>query len=130
MPTTRTDLIRLSRAKLRDAEVLLRNRRYHGAVYLSGYAVEFALKARICRSLHWTEYPTQKEYDSFRTHDLERLLHLSGRSQSIRSSVSNTWAWSEVKQWKPEKRYEPLRTVTRKYAADMIANVRTVLALI
>jgi len=93
MPTTRADLLSLSRAKLRDAEVLLKNRRYHGAVYLSGYAVEFALKARICRSLRWGEYPTQKDYDSFKTHDLERLLHMSGSNEKTRAKLSKSTDW-------------------------------------
>ena len=39
----------LAAARLEDAKVLLASGRYDGAVYMCGYAVEIALKARICR---------------------------------------------------------------------------------
>jgi hypothetical protein len=56
--------------------------RYDGAIYLCGYAIEVALKARTCRTLGWAEFPeTNREFEnyrSFRTHDLEVLLNLSG----------------------------------------------------
>jgi HEPN domain-containing protein len=40
------DLKAISRARLRDAKVLLKGKRLDGAAYLCGYAVELALKAR------------------------------------------------------------------------------------
>jgi HEPN domain-containing protein len=43
---SRTDLVRRARAHLRDAEILVSEQRYAGAVYLCGYAVEIAMKAR------------------------------------------------------------------------------------
>lgn len=46
----KADLKATARARLRDAQVLLRGKRLDGAVYLCGYAVEIALKARICRT--------------------------------------------------------------------------------
>jgi HEPN domain-containing protein len=55
---TREDLRELSRLRLREAEVLYKAHLYDGCVYLAGYAVELALKARICRLLHIKEYPT------------------------------------------------------------------------
>lgn len=51
------ELRAISIARLRDAEVLLKARRFDGAVYLCGDAVEIALKARICRTLDWVEFP-------------------------------------------------------------------------
>lgn len=52
-----TDLRRIARARLRDAEILSRARCFDGSVYVCGYAVEIALKARICRTLRWTGSP-------------------------------------------------------------------------
>src|SRR5689334_24788687 len=37
----------LSTQKLRDAEALMANHRYNGAVYMMGYALEFALKRKL-----------------------------------------------------------------------------------
>ncbi len=75
------------RARLKDAEVLLQSRRYDGAVYVCGYAIEIALKERICRTLDWPEFfSTKREFDglqSFKTHDLDILLHLSGVERTI-----------------------------------------------
>lgn len=50
---TASALTRLARARLADARALLQAKRYDGAVYLGGYVVEMALKARICRTLQW-----------------------------------------------------------------------------
>ena len=36
--SARSDLSKIARARLRDAEVLYRSRRYDGAIYLCGYA--------------------------------------------------------------------------------------------
>ena len=78
-----SDLRKIARAPLEDAAVLCKARRYDGAVYVCGYAVETALKARICRTLKWNAYPFSasefQKYQSFRTHDLDVLLRLSGR---------------------------------------------------
>ena len=84
----RSDLRNIARARLRDAEVLLGNQRYDGAIYLSGYSVEIALKARICRTLGWSGFPeTNREfegYQSLRTHKLDVLLHFSGAEARIK----------------------------------------------
>ena len=47
------DLRSIARARLRDAQILLQAKRFDGAFYLCGHAVEVALKARICRTLEW-----------------------------------------------------------------------------
>jgi hypothetical protein len=89
-------LRRMARGRLRDAEVLLAAGRYDGAMYLCGYAIEAALKARICRVLKWPGYPsTRKEfegYQSFRTHDLDILLHLSGTEDKIKTNHLAEWS--------------------------------------
>jgi HEPN domain len=66
------DLKAIARARLRDAQALLRAKRFDGAFYLCGYAVELALKARICRTLKWAGFPESgseiKGMQSIRTH--------------------------------------------------------------
>ena len=42
------DLHAIAAARLNDAKVLLENERTDGAGYICGYAIELALKARIC----------------------------------------------------------------------------------
>lgn len=47
------EIKKIAKARLKDAEVLAASRRYEGAIYLCGYAVELGLKARICLTLKW-----------------------------------------------------------------------------
>ena len=129
---TRSDLTRIARARLRDAEVLYRSRRYDGAIYLCGYAVEIALKARICRTLSWPEYPSTggefQNYQSFRTHNLHVLLRLSGIEERIKTTLITEW--SAVAAWDPEARYKPIGSATRQAAELMIASAKVLLRVL
>ncbi len=71
MPT-RDQLRELSEVRLREAETLFEAELYDGCVYLCGYVVEAALKARICRVLGVNEYPEEMR-QTFWTHDFDRL---------------------------------------------------------
>ena len=55
------ELRKIVRARLRDAEVLHRARRYDASVYLCGCAVEMGLKARACRTLRWPGFPSESK---------------------------------------------------------------------
>lgn len=46
---SRTDFQQLADSRLLEAKTLLANNLFDGAVYLAGYALELALKARICK---------------------------------------------------------------------------------
>lgn len=125
-------LRKMARARLADAEVLFAKRRYDGAVYLCGYAVELMLKARICPTLHWAGFPnTKSEWEglaSFKVHRLDMLLKLSGREAVIR--LKHLAKWSVVARWDPESRYNPIGTATRTAAEDMIEATRAFLGVL
>jgi HEPN domain-containing protein len=112
---TRAELRKIARARIQDARVLFRGRRYDGAVYLCGYAVELALKARICTVLHWPGFPSTsaefKGLQSFKVHELDVLLRLAGREAKIKASYPVDW--SVVTQWDPEVRYQPIGSANR-----------------
>jgi len=97
----------LSRNRLEDAKALYEAGRYDGAFYICGYAVELGLKKRICETLGWEGYPrVKKEFEklsSFKTHDLDMLLHLSGVENQIKKDIFTEW--SIVLSWDPEMRY-------------------------
>jgi hypothetical protein len=82
------EMRRIAFARLSDAEALHRAKRFDGASYLCGYSVELALKARICKTLKWAGYPqTNAEFQglaSFKVHDLEMLLRLSGKAAIVK----------------------------------------------
>lgn len=113
------ELKKLAHARLDDARVLFDAARYDGAVYLCGYAVELALKHRICRTLNWLEFPDNRhEFKSFKTHKLDVLLRLSG--VELRISTKYFAEWSAVSNWDPDARYRPIGQVTRANAELML----------
>lgn len=125
-PLTRRQLQELARLRLREAKALYKARLYDGAVYLAGYAVELALKARICKPLKITEYPESGELSkTYRTHKLEHLKLLAGVSNDIiltkNADLFNNW--STAVQWDPEQRYDPPGRYNVHTAKDIIDSI-------
>lgn len=96
------------------------------------YAVEVALKARICRILNWPEFPSTggefQAYKSFQAHDLDVLLRLSG--QEARIKQNHFALWNTVAIWKAESRYNAIGTAQQGDAAAMIAAADQLLAVL
>lgn len=119
---TRTQLKELSKLRLQEAQHLLGVGLYDGACYLGGYAVELALKARICKLLKVAEYP--ERLTNFKIHKLEDLVYLAGlkeewetkKNSSIQflANSNAVFAWSET--W----RYLPKGTRSQANAQDFI----------
>src|SRR3989338_6844493 len=122
----------IARARIEDATALLTAGRFDGATYLCGYAVEVALKARICRTLNWTEFPSTcsefQAYRSFQTHELDVLLRLSG--QEARVKQNHFSHWNAVAVWKVESRYNVAGTARSDDAAAMIDAAEELLAVL
>jgi hypothetical protein len=120
----------LSKGRLRDAEALFKQKRYQGSYYLRGYAVELALKSRICSHLGWNEYKTGNEYKSLKIHDLDVLLEFSGCVGVLKQNPKNFTVWSVVNKWRPEVRYDPLGKTSRQDAANMILQTKMILKIL
>lgn len=129
---SKTELRKIARERLKDAEVLLKEGRYDGAIYLGGYVVEIALKSRICKVLHWKGFPqTRSEFQnfqSFRTHDLDVLLSLSGVEDRIRTKY--LIEWSAVANWDPEARYNPVGNTKKADAQLLVEAARRLLGVL
>jgi HEPN domain-containing protein len=114
LPTA--DVKRLASARLRDAKALLAAGRYDGAVYMCGYSVELALKARICRTLKWPGFPEKEQefkgLSSLKVHDLDALLRFTGREAVVKTTLLAEW--SVVAAWNPGARYKPVGSSTPK----------------
>lgn len=123
------DLKKIAKARLKDAEILHAKSRYDGAVYLCGYAIETALKVRVCKTLHWIEFPYTpgefKDLQSFKTHNLDVLLKLSGIETKIKTQ--HLADWSEVAKWNPELRYKPIGSVSMGDCQQMIGAAKRLL---
>ena len=122
------ELKKIASARIEDAEALYQNKRFDGAVYLCGYAVELTLKARICKTLKWSGFPSTKSefqlLQSFKTHRLDLLLSLSGQESKIKTGYLADW--SIVANWDSETRYSIIGTISRTEASDMIESAKTI----
>jgi hypothetical protein len=117
------ELEELYKHRLEDVKNLYDTGRYDGAFYLLGYVLEIALKRRICITLSWDGYPNAKKefenFTSFRTHDLDNLLHLSGVEKKILEELP--WAWSAFNDWSPEVRYVMQRRDSQDVSKMLLA---------
>lgn len=123
------ELKKIASARLKDAEILSQGKRYDGAVYLCGYAVELTLKAKICKTLNWTDFPsTNSEFQglqSFKTHRLDLLLRLSGQEGKIKTAFLADW--SIVASWDSETRYSVIGTASATDAFYIIESAKVII---
>lgn len=105
----RADLKKLAKLRVKDAEVLLNSRRHEGAYYLLGYAVECAFKACIAKRIKQFEFPDRKLVNDMYTHDLTKLLSISGlaveHNEESKNNVNFQENWLIVKDWTEQARY-------------------------
>jgi len=88
--------------------------------------VEFALKARICKLLDISEYPSYGKLKSaYAVHDFEQLLLLSGLKKKISLAHPDLHInWSIIVPWSPEMRYKPKGTISKNQAEEILNAVR------
>lgn len=120
----RAELKIISNTRFKEVKVLFRNRLYDGAKYLSGYVVEAALKARICKILD-ADYPETGEISkSFLTHKFDTLVKLGGLQKTLdnelNSNVNFKTNWSLATSWTEAFRYEPIGTSSQRDVQDII----------
>lgn len=103
----RSELQRLSNARLREAKILSRANEFSGAYYLAGYAVECALKACFAKSVKRHDFPDKKA--KVFTHNLAELVDLAGlkaefiAARQLRPVLQANW--DIVNKWNEESRY-------------------------
>lgn len=120
----RKDLQKLALQRLKDAELLYRARSYNAAAEMCGFALEFALKACVCRRLRINEYPEKELEGAFKKHRYEDLLLLAGLRDLVAAPGKQLPSWSAATSWKPERRYQPVGSTTKRDAEDMLKALR------
>lgn len=125
-PLPRKQLQALARLRLREAEALYAAGLYDGCVYLAGYAVELALKSRICKLLDLKNYPLEFG-QAFKIHKLEQLKVLAGLSAQIDPSKNKKLFdnWSKAIEWDPEQRYKAPGGYDAITAKQILDSIRT-----
>ncbi len=111
VPIYRRDFKLLTDLRVEEARVLLVNGKQQGAYYLSGYAVECALKACIAQKMRLYQFPPKKEYIyKIYTHNLDTLVSAADLDAQLRADMNTNHAfaanWNTVKDWNEESRYK------------------------
>lgn len=110
----RTDLQKLSNARIREAKILFDAGEYSGAYYLAGYAVECALKACFAKTVKRYDFPEKGRSDKVFNHDFKALASLAKVKDDLdtNSKINPTFAacWAVANKWSEESRYSFLLT--------------------
>ena len=120
----RSDLQKIAVIRLREGKALLDAGLYNGAYYLSGYAIECALKACIARQTKRFDFPDKGFASDSYTHDIEKLVRVAGLSALLdhQMKTDSVFAtnWGTVKDWKEISRYQ---SHSQKMAENLYAAI-------
>lgn len=110
MAETRREFQQLARMRLKDARILMRSGSVEGAYYLTGLAVECAMKACIAKNTKRHDFPpNQNTVRDIYTHDLGKLIKVAGLQTALdantNKNASFNKSWGVVKAWNVESRY-------------------------
>ena len=104
----RADLHKLANARIREAQVLLGAGEYSGAYYLSGYAVECALKACFAKTIKRHDFPEKGRTDKVFIHRLPELVLIVGLRTPLKEALKKEafeLRWITVSEWTEQSRY-------------------------
>lgn len=114
----------LADSRLKEAGVLLEQACWTGAYYLTGLAVECALKAYLASAVQQHDFPDKNFVNRAYTHKLKELVQLDG---VFREELQKEFSgddklesnWNMVLSWNDENRYEIVEELQAKslYAA-------------
>jgi hypothetical protein len=96
--------------RLREARALIRSGNVEGAYYLTGLAVECAVKACIAKNTRRHDFPPdQTALRDIYTHTLTKLIGAAklqpGLDVETRSNIAFKSKWDVVKDWDVRSRY-------------------------
>lgn len=114
----------LADSRLKEARLLLDQDCWTGAYYMTGLAVECALKAYLARAVRQYDFPDKNFVNRCYTHKLKELLQLDPAlwvelQREISADEKLRSNWDTVLLWNDENRYEEVEgTLARSlYAA-------------
>jgi hypothetical protein len=119
----RDKLQTLADSKLEEARILLDNKCWTGAYYMTGLAVECALKAYLARTIQQYDFPDKNFILRAYTHKLKDLAQLdmafwTELQNEITSDVKLESNWNTVLSWNDENRYELVEELQAKSLYD------------
>lgn len=107
----RDTLRTLASSRLEESRVLLENRFWTGAYYMTGLAVECALKSCLASAVKEHDFPDKEFVNAMYVHNLEKLFKLNGAlwaalQADMKNDAKLSVNWSTVKDWDDSKRYD------------------------
>ena len=101
----------LSESRLKEATVLLENQCWTGAYYMTGLAVECALKAYLARAVQLHDFPDKAFIVRAYTHKVRELVQLDAAlweqlQNDLKTDLRLKSNWYTVFDWNDENRYE------------------------
>jgi hypothetical protein len=124
----RADLQQLADDRVADAKALLDAGRWSGAYYLSGYAIECALKASIAGQTNLHDFPDKAVVQKSYTHDLLDLLDLAGLKLQLKLDTTPApnplgINWQFVKNWNEKTRYQQRTEAEARRLYEAVTNI-------
>jgi HEPN domain-containing protein len=136
---TLKEILQIADQKMKDGEFLIDNNRYVNGCYLSGYAIELYLKAVCAKKKDdlFTETNLKDpSYRIYKTHDLEKLIDLSGlrndlQNERLDANFDNAWLFVTSQSgtsilWSEKVRY--INFVSESDAKKFIESLKIVIA--
>jgi len=108
----RSDFQQLAEDRILDAQALLAAQRWSAAYYLTGYAVECALKACIAKQTSQYDFPDKAFVQKCYTHKIDQLIQAAGLNVVVDAEIAADPSFDSnlrvVKDWNEDSRYEQL----------------------
>jgi hypothetical protein len=113
----------LADSKLEEARILLDNKCWTGSYYITGLAVECALKAYLARAIQQYDFPDKNFILRAYTHRLKDLAQLdlalwTELEDEMKLDTKLRSNWNTVFSWNDENRYELVEELQAKSLYD------------
>jgi HEPN domain-containing protein len=107
----RSKLRKLAKSRIEEARVLLQNKLWTGAYYMTGLALECALKSCLAGAVKKHDFPDKNFVNQMYQHNLKSLFTLNGKlwnelQTDMKTDPKLEANWSTVKDWDDAKRYD------------------------
>jgi HEPN domain-containing protein len=129
-----SELEKIANERLADAEWLIKGQRFDSAVYLCGYCLEIAFKAKLCKDANRADFPeTSAEFKlqdlkNWQTHSLKELSELCYLDRIFKKKYKREF-FTIRRIWSVEMRYK-LSYLQKEDAEDFLAAIKTLLTVV
>ena len=129
-----SELEKIAWGRLADAEWLIKGQRFDSAIYLCGYCLEIAFKARLCKDANRSDFPeTSAEFKlhnlkNWQVHSLTDLAKSSALYGVIKKKYKREF-YSVQTIWNVEIRYKT-SYLSKEDANDFLNAVKILLKVI